>query len=147
MKRHLWTALIGGVASGFVALASGAATARDFTVVSWGGNYQDAQREIYFKPFADTAKMPLKDETWDGGIGVIAAKVKAGTPNWDAVQVESEELALGCADGFYEKLDWSKRATASSLLSISRLYPSSPEKRRFGSAPTASPPAWATSGK
>ena len=29
------------------------ALARDLTVVSWGGNYQDAQRKIYFKPFAE----------------------------------------------------------------------------------------------
>ncbi len=46
--------------------------------------------------------------SWDGGYGVLQAKVKAGTPNWDAVEVESEELALGCADGIYEKIDWQK---------------------------------------
>lgn len=84
------------------------AEARDLTVVSWGGNYQDAQRKIYFEPFAKQSGKPLLDESWDGGIGVIAAKVKAGVPNWDVVQVESEELALGCADGFYEQLDWNK---------------------------------------
>jgi putative spermidine/putrescine transport system substrate-binding protein len=85
-----------------------AAQARDLTVVSWGGSYQDAQRKIYFEPFAKKSGKPLLEESWDGGIGVIAAKVKAGTPNWDVVQVEAEELALGCADGFYEKIDWSK---------------------------------------
>jgi putative spermidine/putrescine transport system substrate-binding protein len=85
-----------------------AAQARDLTVVSWGGNYQDAQRKIYFEPFSKKTGKPLLDESWDGGIGVISAKVKAGTPNWDVVQVESEELALGCADGFYEKIDWNK---------------------------------------
>lgn len=84
------------------------ASARDLTVVSWGGNYQDAQREIYFKPFAEKSGKPLLDEAWDGGIGVLQAKVKAGNPNWDAVQVEVEELALGCADGLYEKIDWDK---------------------------------------
>ncbi len=30
---------------------AGPAPARDLTVVSWGGAYQDAQREIYFEPF------------------------------------------------------------------------------------------------
>jgi len=84
------------------------ASARDLTVVSWGGNYQDAQRTIYFKPFAEQTGKPLLDEAWDGGIGVLQAKVKAGNPNWDAVQVEVEELALGCADGLYEKIDWDK---------------------------------------
>nr|WP_200957780.1 ABC transporter substrate-binding protein [Mesorhizobium sp. Root157] len=84
------------------------AAARDLTVVSWGGNYQDAQREIFFKPYAEKTGKPLLDESWDGGIGVLQAKVKAGNPNWDAVQVEVEELALGCADGLYETIDWSK---------------------------------------
>lgn len=87
-------------------LAAGPAAARDLTVVSWGGNYQDAQRQIYFVPFAKASGKPLLDESWDGGYGVLAAKLKAGTPNWDVVQVETEELALGCADGLYEPVDW-----------------------------------------
>jgi putative spermidine/putrescine transport system substrate-binding protein len=84
------------------------AHARDLTVVSWGGNYQDAQRKIYFQPFAAKLGAPVLDESWDGGYGVLQAKVKAGTPNWDAVQVEAEELELGCTDGIYEKIDWQK---------------------------------------
>ena len=84
------------LAAGLVIAGLGAASARDLTVVSWGGNYQDAQRKIYFKPFAEKAGKPVLDESWDGGIGVIQAKVKAGTPNWDAVQVEADELAIGC---------------------------------------------------
>lgn len=88
--------------------AASAAQARDLTVVSWGGNYQDAQKKIYFEPFTKLSGKPLLDESWDGGYGVLQAKVQAGTPNWDAVQVESEELALGCADGIYEKVDWEK---------------------------------------
>jgi len=84
------------------------AHARDLTVVSWGGNYQDAQRKIYFQPFAAKLGAPVLDESWDGGYGVLQAKVKAGTPNWDAVQVEAEELELGCSDGIYEKIDWQK---------------------------------------
>ncbi len=85
-----------------------AAQARDLTVVSWGGNYQDAQRKIYFQPFAAKLGATVLDESWDGGYGVLQAKVKAGVPNWDAVQVEAEELELGCSDGIYEKIDWQK---------------------------------------
>lgn len=95
-----------GLALGLLAAAP--AAARDLTVVSWGGNYQDAQKKIYFEPFAKKVGKPILDESWDGGIGVIAAKIKAGVPNWDVVQVETEELELGCADGFYEKIDWAK---------------------------------------
>lgn len=96
------------IGAGLLAAGAGPASARDLTVVSWGGTYQDAQREIYFKPFAKLTGKPLLDESWDGGIGVVTAKVKAGSPNWDVVQVEAEELALGCSDGLYEKIDWSK---------------------------------------
>jgi putative spermidine/putrescine transport system substrate-binding protein len=101
----------GVLAAAAVVLSAGLVApvfARDLTVVSWGGNYQDAQRNIYFKPFSEKIGKPVLDEAWDGGIGVIQSKVKAGAPNWDAVQVEAEELALGCADGLYEKIDWDK---------------------------------------
>ena len=84
------------------------AMARDLTVVSWGGSFQDGQREIFFKPYAKETGKPLLEESWDGGYGVIQAKVKSGAPNWDVVEVEAEELALGCADGLYEKIDWAK---------------------------------------
>lgn len=106
MKTSRW---IAGALCAFTAVAAaGTAAARDLTVVSWGGTYQDAQREIFFKPFAEATGQPVLDESWDGGIGVLQAKVKAGNPNWDVVQVEAEELALGCADGLFEKLDWSQ---------------------------------------
>ncbi|CAH0342406.1 ABC transporter substrate-binding protein [Rhizobium sp. CECT 9324] len=96
------------IASTVLAAGGFGAQARDLTVVSWGGNFQDAQRKIFFEPFAAETKKPVLDESWDGGYGVLQAKVKAGVPNWDVVEVEAEELALGCADGIYEKLDWDK---------------------------------------
>ena len=82
--------------------------ARDLTVVSWGGAYQDAQREVYFKPFMDKTKIKMPEENWDGGVGVLRAKVQGGNNNWDVVQVESDELLLGCEEGLYEKIDWAK---------------------------------------
>jgi len=108
MKLSIKTALVSGLVLAASGLAAPAVSARDLTVVSWGGSYQDAQREIYFKPFSEKIGKPVLDEAWDGGIGVLQAKVKAGAPNWDVVQVEAEELALGCADGLFEKIDWNK---------------------------------------
>lgn len=86
--------------------AAAPAAARDLTVVSWGGTYQDAQRAIYFEPFMEATGIPLLEETWDGGYGVIAAQMQSGQPSWDVVQVETDELMLGCADGLYEPIDW-----------------------------------------
>ena len=91
-----------------VSLLAATASARDLTVVSWGGAYQDAQREVYFKPFMESQKTKLVEETWDGGIGVLRAKLQGGANTWDVVQVESEELVIGCEEGLYEKVDWSK---------------------------------------
>ncbi|HEY9215846.1 MAG TPA: ABC transporter substrate-binding protein [Ancylobacter sp.] len=89
-------------------LAPGIAQARDLTVTSWGGPYQEAQRKVYFEPFAAKEGIKVLEDSWNGGFGIIESKVKAGNPNWDAVQVEVDELELGCADGLYEPLDWSK---------------------------------------
>jgi putative spermidine/putrescine transport system substrate-binding protein len=86
---------------------AGSASARDLTVVSWGGAYQDAQKKVYFEPL-QKAGTKMTDESWDGGIGVLRTKVQAGNVNWDVVQVESEELVLGCEEGLFEKMDFSK---------------------------------------
>ena len=103
--------LISGLGAGILAaglFAQVPATARDLTVVSWGGAYQDAQREVYFKPFMDGMKVKMLEESWDGGVGVLRSKIQGGNNNWDVVQVESEELVVGCEEGLYEKIDWAK---------------------------------------
>ncbi|KZD07604.1 ABC transporter substrate-binding protein [Oceanibaculum pacificum] len=100
--------MIGTLATALLVGTMGMAQARDLTVVSWGGAYQAAQKEVYFEPFKKASGLPLLDESWDGGIGVLRAKVEGGNNTWDVVQVESEELALGCEEGLYETIDYSK---------------------------------------
>jgi putative spermidine/putrescine transport system substrate-binding protein len=82
--------------------------ARDLTVVSWGGAVQKAQSTTFFKPFAEASKTPLQEVSWEGGVGILRAKVQSGQADWDVVEVESDELAIGCEEHLYEKLDWSK---------------------------------------
>lgn len=104
MKWVYSAAAVAAVAVGL----TGAAQARDLTVVSWGGAYQDAQNEVYFEPYKAASGQPLLAESWDGGIGVLRAQVEGGNATWDLVQVESEELALGCDEGVLEEIDWSR---------------------------------------
>ena len=85
-----------------------AAAARDLTVVSWGGAYQDAQTKIYFEPFMKATGIKMIEESWNGGIGMLRAKVEGGNANWDVVQVETDELLLGCEEGLFEKIDYAK---------------------------------------
>ncbi|MFN7001441.1 MAG: extracellular solute-binding protein, partial [Elioraea tepidiphila] len=90
------------------AVVAAPAEARDLTIVSWGGAYQDAQRAVYFQPFMQARGIRLLEETWDGGIGVLRAKMQSGANNWDVVQVESEELLVGCEEGLFERIDWAR---------------------------------------
>jgi putative spermidine/putrescine transport system substrate-binding protein len=102
-------ALLAALAAGTAVLTFSALAQRPLTVVSWGGAYQDAQKQVYFEPFKATTGIQMIDESWDGGIGVLRSKVEGGTDSgWDVVQVESEELTIGCDEGLYEPLDWSK---------------------------------------
>ncbi|GAB3124259.1 ABC transporter substrate-binding protein [Novispirillum itersonii] len=82
--------------------------ARDLTVVGFGGSGQDAFREAYFKPFSQQTGIPLTEESWDGGVGVLRAKIEGGNGTWDVVQMDSSELAIGCEEGLYEQLDFSR---------------------------------------
>lgn len=103
--KHRYSAL---VLAAFVTASTSVAHARDLTIVSWGGPFQEIQREIYFEPYKTQSGKTMLDEAWDGGYGVVQAKVKAGTPNWDVINIEADELELGCTDGMFEPLDWSK---------------------------------------
>ena len=82
------------------------AQGRDLTVVSWGGAYQDAQREVFFRPFQQATRSRMLEETWDGGIGVLRSRIASGANTWDVVQVESEELLIGADEGLFEPMDW-----------------------------------------
>lgn len=106
-ERRMVAMLAASVLVTGVALAP-SAHARDLTVVSWGGPMQDAQRLLYFKPFQDETKIKLQEANWDGGIGIVRSKVQGGNLDWDLIEVESDELAIGCEEGLYVKLNWSK---------------------------------------
>ena len=97
-------------ASVLVLLGTGSipAWAESVTVTSWGGVYQNAQRKVFFQPFQKDTGTEVKEESWDGGIGALRSRAAAGDPGWDVVQVESSEISLGCEEGLFEPLDWSK---------------------------------------
>ncbi len=78
MNRITTTLTHAAAAAALGAAALGAAAqSHDLTVVSWGGAYQDGQKEVYFKPF-NAAGTKLLDESWDGGLGVLRTKIKGG---------------------------------------------------------------------
>jgi putative spermidine/putrescine transport system substrate-binding protein len=80
---------------------------RPLTVVGWGGSSQAAHRQAYWDSFTRTTGVRLQEDTWHGGVGVIRTRVVGGDTSWDVVQVETEDLILGCEEGLFEPLEWS----------------------------------------
>ncbi len=86
----------------------GGAHARDFTIATWGGGYTDAQRAVYFEPFAKETGIKYLADTYLGGWAQFQAMQKTGVVNWDVVDTEASALVRGCESGVFEKLDWSR---------------------------------------
>ncbi|MEJ8567209.1 ABC transporter substrate-binding protein [Elongatibacter sediminis] len=75
-------------------------------VVSWGGSFQEAQREVLFRPFTAATGIQIIEET-----GPTAARVQAmaqsGRAEWDvALMTPADVLRLGRA-GYLAKVDQS----------------------------------------
>ena len=77
---------------------------KPLTVVGWGGSSQRAHRNAYWTSFVVHTGIQLHEDTWHGGIDVLRQKARSG--DWDVVQVEVEELLLGCAEGLFEPMNW-----------------------------------------
>jgi putative spermidine/putrescine transport system substrate-binding protein len=82
--------------------------ARDLTIVSWGGAYQEAQRKAYFDPFMKKTGKKILDESYNGELAKVRAMVESKNVTWDVVQVESPELINACEQGLLEIIDWDR---------------------------------------
>jgi putative spermidine/putrescine transport system substrate-binding protein len=111
MNRHLSVAAAAASVALAVAIqlfAIETAEARDFTVASWGGESNDALRDIFTKPFTDATGINVLLATYDGGWGQFKAMEGSGEKIWDLATVEPAEMQRGCEDGLFVKLDWSR---------------------------------------
>jgi putative spermidine/putrescine transport system substrate-binding protein len=117
MRRFLLSAIALSTALGLA--ACGGPPKRELTVVGWGGVSQAAHRNAYWTSFSKETGVKLKEDVWNGGIGVLRAKSKANQADWDVIQVEVEELILGCEEGVFERLDWEAMGGRDRYLPIS----------------------------
>lgn len=107
MKNTIGRLMLAAGLTAGLSIVAGAAMARDLTVVGWGGTAQAAQDKAMFQPYVKDTGNKLVQDSWNGGIGVLRTKAQ-GESTWDVVQVEADELVLGCEEGIYARLDWSK---------------------------------------
>ncbi|TDQ78923.1 putative spermidine/putrescine transport system substrate-binding protein [Dongia mobilis] len=116
MKKQM---MIKGSVAALVAagvLATAAYASGSLTVVSWGGAYQEAQRNTIFKPYADKTGAAVKEEEYTGEIAKIRAMVESGTVSWDVISVDTPTALQGCDEGVLEELDYSRIVDKSKIL-------------------------------
>jgi putative spermidine/putrescine transport system substrate-binding protein len=103
---HAGTAFAGGLSSEQIAERLKKFKGETLTVVSWGGSYQAAQRNAYFKPFAEEFGINVVEDS-PAGSTKIMAMVKSGKVTWDVVAGSSyygDDLG---EQGFLEPIDYS----------------------------------------
>ena len=95
------------VAVAMLILCSAGASARGLVVVRRGDSLQPALWSRLLHPFQEATGIDVEEQAWPGGMEVLQQHAKAADNAWDVVELSPEELALGCAQGLLEKLDWS----------------------------------------
>lgn len=111
---HKQTRLL--LAAGVMAFAGfSTASARDLTVVGFGGAIQDAFRAAYFEPYAKEKGITVLEDTTNGGLAKQKAMVDAGNVTWDVMQMEDDEITMACEQGLLENIDWSTKAHADEI--------------------------------
>ena len=71
---------------------------------SWGGAYQDAEKQCYCEPFAAATGATVVQ---DGPMNTakFRAMIESGAPDWDVADVTIDFLYAGIGDKLFEKID------------------------------------------
>lgn len=96
-KQLITTALLGS------ALFVGAVSA-DFTAVSFGGAYGEAQKKHMIDPFVQRTGINVLFEDYSGGVAELKAQVESGQVTWDVLDIEYIDLERACSEGMLEPL-------------------------------------------
>ncbi|MDN0075206.1 ABC transporter substrate-binding protein [Crenobacter sp. SG2303] len=104
MSKSVKLAVAAAVGLAFV----GQAMAKDLTVISFGGANKDAQTKAFYGPFKKASGINVVGGEYNGEMAKVKAMVDTKSVSWDVLEVESPELARGCDEGLFEKLDYTK---------------------------------------
>jgi putative spermidine/putrescine transport system substrate-binding protein len=84
-----------------------AAAQTQITVVNFGGANANAQKKAFYEPIEKNGVKVVPVE-YNGEQAKIKAMVETKKVTWDVVEVESPDVARGCDEGLFEKLDYAK---------------------------------------
>lgn len=74
------------------------------TIVSWGGVYQESQREAYMKPFSEKTGIPFEEAEYPGDFDQVIEQVESGDVTWSVVDVTLADAIRGCNGGYLEPI-------------------------------------------
>ncbi|CAD5372212.1 ABC transporter, periplasmic spermidine putrescine-binding protein potD (TC_3.A.1.11.1) [Rubrivivax sp. A210] len=83
------------------------ALAQQLTIVNFGGANANAQKKAFYEAFEKKGNKLVAVE-YNGEQAKIKAMVETKNVTWDVVEVESPDVARGCDEGLFERLDWAK---------------------------------------
>ncbi|MFU1922952.1 ABC transporter substrate-binding protein, partial [Klebsiella pneumoniae] len=67
---------------------------------------KEAQETAFYKPFKSATGNRVVHGSYNGDLAKLKRMVEISHVSWDVVEVEAPELARGCDDGLFERLDW-----------------------------------------
>lgn len=75
------------------------------TVITFGGANMEVQERTFYKPFAEATGTTVVHGSYNGEMKKLKRMVDMGHVTWDLLEVEAPELARGCEEGLFEKID------------------------------------------
>jgi len=79
----------------------------EVVVASYGGTFQDAQREAYFRPFEELSGITVR-EAEGPSMAQVQAMVDTGNIEWDVVQADRASIInLERKGDYWEEIDYS----------------------------------------
>jgi len=102
---------------GILIATSASTAAEDFiTVVSWGGIYEQAQRQAIYTPFTKATGISIQSVTYNGGIDTI--KDRATSENWDVIDMIEDQAISACDIGLLEPVSAETIASVDQSISL-----------------------------
>ncbi|MBN8871222.1 MAG: ABC transporter substrate-binding protein [Rhodospirillales bacterium] len=119
MKTSFRLTGLAALAAGLLATAP--AVAQELTIVSAGGAWQAAQRDAWYKPFAEKMGIKFNEQENSSTLALVQAMVQAKNVTLDLVTVETATVLRGCDSGILQRLDYKKITDRSKFLPGSAL--------------------------
>ncbi|WP_108816108.1 ABC transporter substrate-binding protein [Loktanella sp. Alg231-35] len=90
--------------------ASAAWADETLTIVSWGGVYEQAQRQAIFDPFSKATGITIENVTYSGGVDAVRNGAAQG--DWDVIDMIEDQAITACDAGLLSQISFDQVAVA-----------------------------------